>query len=151
MISLTDKPLDAAEALRRFEQTNPAAGAIVTFSGKVRENAGAKTVTKLFLEHTPGLTEKGIAHIGDAACERWQVNEVQIIHRVGEIPAGETIVFVAAASAHRRDSFQAADFLMDYLKSEALFWKKEIYQDGSSSWIEPRMQDYHDKKRWISA
>ena len=89
--------------------------------------------------------------VGSEMCirdSRWSLDDLQVLHRIGEIPVGDTIVFVAAASKHRREAFEAVDFLMDYLKTEAIFWKKEITMNDSK-WIEPREKDYLDAKRWI--
>ena len=99
------------------------------------------------LSHYAGFTEKEIIKIVNKAEKRWSILNWRIIHRVGVMLPGEPIVFVATASIHRRASFEAADFLMDYLKSEAPFWKSEKSL-GKKKWIEPRLQDLNDKKRW---
>ena len=93
------------------------------------------------------LTENGIKAAVKAAETRWDLENVLVAHRTGDMFPGDTIVFVAAASKHRRAAFEAADFLMDYLKTEAVFWKKEITENGQA-WIEPRAEDYIDKNRW---
>ena len=147
MIRVGPDPIDAADLLRRFEETAGGAGAIASFSGKVRGEAGVDQVASLSLEHYPGLTEISISEILEDAKARWNISHAWVFHRTGEILPGETIVFVCAASAHRRDAFEAVDFLMDYLKTRALFWKKEQRETGAI-WIEPREQDYKDAARW---
>ena len=109
--------------------------------------AGGASVNSLHLEHFPGVTEKSVQSIETKARARWALGDVLIIHRFGELAVGEPIVMVCTAAAHRRDAFEAADFLMDFLKTEAMFWKKECRSDGES-WIEPRDGDYTDAARW---
>ncbi|PQA86903.1 molybdenum cofactor biosynthesis protein MoaE [Hyphococcus luteus] len=147
MIRVCTDPFDPGAELSVFETKAGAAGAVVSFIGKVREAAGDSAVTGLYLEHYPGVTERSIAEIKEEAAKRWAIDDVLIIHRVGELGPGEPIVMVCVAAAHRRDAFEAADFLMDYLKTEAMFWKKEIREDGEA-WIEPRDADYKDAARW---
>jgi len=147
MISVTDQSFNPAEALAAFEKRAHGAGAIVTFIGAVREDAGSDTVEALVLEHYPGVTEQSIAEIASDAKARWPISAFEIIHRVGRLGPGEPIVMVAVASAHGRAAFEAADFLMDYLKTEALFWKKEI-RAGGEIWIEPRADDYKHTALW---
>lgn len=136
------------DALRLFRNSRLQAGAIVSFTGQVRGGANGDDVVSLSLEHYPGFTEGKIAEIANEAATRWPLRGLTIIHRVGEMKPGEAIVFVATAADHRRAAFEAADFLMDYLKSEAPFWKRETTQKGEE-WIEPHMQDQADKARWI--
>lgn len=144
-INISAEAFDPDAALAQFRARNDAAGAIVLFLGQVRSED--HSVDTLELEHYPGYTEKCVADIACAAKQRWSLDDVLIIHRTGRLSPAEPIVLVAAASAHRRDAFDAADFMMDYLKSEAPFWKKE-FRGGESHWIEPRDQDYKDKARW---
>lgn len=147
MIRVSEKPFDPGAELSAFERAAKGAGAVVSFLGKVRERASDEDVNALYLEHYPGVTERSIAEIETSAKKRWNIDDTLIIHRVGRLAPGEPIVMVCVASAHRRDAFEAADFLMDYLKTEAVFWKKEIREDGEA-WIEPRDQDYKDAARW---
>ena len=147
MINVLDTPFDPAATIAAFQERNRSAGAVVTFSGAVRGHADDDTVTALELEHFPGVTEKSIAEIERQARARWPLSDVEIIHRVGRLAPGEPIVLVCVAADHRREAFEAADFLMDYLKTEAMFWKKELRGD-SEHWIEPRAADYRDAKRW---
>ena len=147
MIDLRKTRLDAAEALQAFESRVGDAGAIVSFSGRVRQGSAHGDVTGLHLQAYSPLTERGIQTAADKAIARWPLTAFSVIHRIGDMAPGDTIVFVATAARHRRDAFEAADFLMDYLKTEAVFWKKETTRAGDK-WIEPRAQDYQDQARW---
>lgn len=149
MIRVAEEPINAPEALKAFEQELSDAGAIVSFTGQVRPQSAAGEVSALFLQAYSPMTENGIENALAEAQQRWPLAGVHILHRTGEMPAGETIVFVATASKHRRAAFEAADFLMDYLKTEAVFWKKETTSEGAV-WIEPRQGDYQDAARWQS-
>lgn len=147
MIRVCEEAFDPGAELSVFEKNAAGAGAVVSFLGKVRARAGEGGVKALYLEHYPGVTERSIAEIERQAQKRWAIDDALIIHRVGELKPDEPIVMVCVASAHRREAFEAADFLMDYLKTEAMFWKKEIREDGAT-WIEPREADYEDAARW---
>ncbi len=120
------------------------AGAIVTFTGLVRGTGG---VAAMQIEHYPGMTEKAIAAIMDQAAERWALLDALVIHRHGHLTVGEPIMMVATASAHRAEAFAAADFLMDYLKSRAPFWKQEITAEGPQ-WVASTDRDEAALKRW---
>jgi molybdopterin synthase catalytic subunit len=123
-------------------------GAIVSFAGIARPGArGGEAVYRLVLEHHPALTLQSLEEIAVEAAARFDVSHVRVVHRSGDIAAGEAIVFAGAASRHRRDAFTAADYLMDRLKTEAVFWKREIGETGSE-WIEPTEADYSDRERW---
>jgi len=141
-IMITDKAFDAETALSQFRRSCGDVGAIVSFTGIVRGEADV-----LSLSHYPGFTEAEIQRICEAALERWDVSHYKIIHRVGAMLPGEVIVFVAVASSHRRAAFEAVDLMMDHLKSDVPFWKKETSK-GETRWIEPRGQDKSDMKRW---
>ena len=145
---VTETAFDPQAEAAAFADRFRGAGAIVTFVGDVRSQEGR--VAGLILEHYPGFTEKEIDKIASAALARWPLLGVRIVHRVGALGPGEPVVFVAAAAAHRRPAFEAAEFLMDYLKSEAPFWKKEI-AGGEERWIEPREDDFASKARWRAA
>ena len=145
MIRVSDTPFDPGAEISAFEKAADAAGAVVTFLGKVRAENG--DVEALRLEHYPGVTERSIRDIEKEARDRWEIDESLIIHRAGEMTPGEPIVLVCVSARHRRDAFEAADFLMDYLKTKALFWKKEV-SAGGEKWIEPRKADYNDANRW---
>ena len=148
-IRLTHEPLDAAAELARFEAERRAAdletGAMVSFSGLVRGDGGE--VAALELEAYPGFAERLIDEMAQAAATRHGLLGWRITHRVGRIEPGETVVFVACASRHRRQAFEACDQMMDFLKSRAPFWKKS-HDAGGTRWIDPRPEDYKDASRW---
>lgn len=120
-------------------------GAVVSFTGLVRGTGGVETMT---LEHYPGMTEKALAEIEAQARARWPLQASLIIHRVGPLPTGARIVFVATASRHRAAAFEAAEFLMDFLKTRAPFWKKEVAADGMAQWVDARESDDKATARW---
>ena len=122
-------------------------GAIVSFSGLVRDLSKDQHLLGLELEHYPGMTEKALTDIAESARQRWDVDDVAIIHRVGRLAPGDNIVLVVVLSAHRRAAFEACDFLMDYLKTRAPFWKKEITRDGEQ-WVEFKHSDAAAADRW---
>ncbi|MCR9139169.1 MAG: molybdenum cofactor biosynthesis protein MoaE [Alphaproteobacteria bacterium] len=122
-------------------------GAVVTFSGLCRDEDG--TLSALELEHYPGMAESEIRRIAVEAADRWPLGGVTVIHRVGKIRPGENIVLVAATSKHRQAAFDGAHFIMDFLKSDAPFWKREIARDGrSGSWVDAKDRDNDALKRW---
>ena len=145
MIRLTDQPFDPGALLSEFTRGRTETGAVATFTGIARAEAGATAI--LELEAYPGFTEAAIGEIAEQARARFVLDDIAILHRVGKIAPGEPIVFVATAASHRRAAFEACDFLMDYLKSKAPFWKKEHGPDGAR-WIEPTAQDHADRERW---
>jgi len=147
MLRVTDANFDPADEIAQFSQRADGAGAITTFLGKVRTHHNGEAVTGLTLQHYPGMTEREIEAILTQAARRWTLEATLVIHRTGFVEPGAPIVLVCTASAHRRAAYEANDFLMDYLKSDALFWKKEHRITGDV-WIEPRAEDYSDKKRW---
>lgn len=123
-------------------------GAVVSFVGVARgASADGRRVERLVLDHHPRLTEQLLQEIAIAAGERFAVSHVHVVHRCGEVAAGEPIVFAGAAARHRRAAFDAADYLMDRLKTEAVFWKREMDAAGSR-WIEPTDGDHADRERW---
>ena len=122
-------------------------GAVVSFTGLCRDEGG--TLEALELEHYPGMAEAEISRIAQQACERWPLTGLTVIHRFGKIPAGQNIVLVVAVSGHRRAAFEAADFLMDFLKTKAPFWKKEHFKTGQSdTWVAANQADDEDAARW---
>ncbi|XAW90189.1 molybdopterin synthase catalytic subunit MoaE [Vibrio sp. CDRSL-10 TSBA] len=123
------------------------AGAVVTFVGKVRDMNLGDNVTGLHLEHYPGMTEKALLNICDEAQSRWPLLQLRVIHRVGDLDIGDQIVFVGVSSAHRGAAFEACEFVMDYLKTKAPFWKKERTTD-STRWVESRDSDSKAAQRW---
>ncbi len=148
MLRICEQPFDPGVEFAAFQRNADSAGAVVSFLGKVRKTGAGNAVKALHLEHYPGVTENSIAEIISRAQKRWRIDKLLIIHRIGNLEPGEPIVLVCVAAAHRRDAFEAVDFLMDYLKTRAMFWKKEIRADGET-WIEPRADDYKDAERWI--
>ncbi|RAK59770.1 molybdenum cofactor biosynthesis protein MoaE [Phenylobacterium hankyongense] len=145
MIRLTQDPFDPGALLSGFCRGRAEVGAVATFTGLARAEAGAATA--LELEAYPGFTESEIGRMAETARARFGIEDLLVVHRVGKIAPGEPIVFVATAARHRRAAFEACDYLMDYLKSRAPFWKKEHGPDGAR-WIEPRDQDHADIARW---
>jgi molybdopterin synthase catalytic subunit len=123
-------------------------GAVVGFIGTVRELSDGAAVSAMELEHYPGMTERAIEQMIDAACERFAVRRARVIHRIGHLAAGDQIVLVAVSSAHRGAAFQACEFLMDYLKTQAPFWKKEHTADGAAHWVDARVSDDEALRRW---
>lgn len=130
-----------------MHDANVGVGAVVSFVGYVRDFNDGREVAGMFLEHYPGMTEKALLKIVDEAQQRWPLLKLEVIHRVGELKPGEPIVFVAAASAHRQAAFEACDFVMDYLKTRAPFWKKENTSEGAR-WVEGRDSDHKAADRW---
>lgn len=146
-VLLTDTPFDPNQQLKAFTEAAKGAGAIVSFTGLVRPTSRLGTVTSIHLQAYAPMTERGIEAAITQAHGRWPLEALSIVHRTGDMTPNDPIVFVATASTHRRAAFQAADFLMDYLKTEAIFWKKE-YTSDEECWIEPRPEDYKDQERW---
>ena len=140
--------LDPSQELGELTRQASGSGAVVAFVGLARSKSNCgENVDHLILEHHPTLTRKSLEEIAVACAERFDVNHVRVVHRCGKILAGEPIVFAGAASIHRRAAFEAADYLMDRLKIEAVFWKRETGDTGSS-WIEPTDADLADRERW---
>ena len=144
-VRLQAEPFEAGALLTAFCAGRAETGAVVSFTGLARATAGA--VAALELEAYPGFTDAEIERIAKAARVRFSLQDLLIVHRVGRIAPGEAIVFVATAASHRRAAFEAADHLMDYLKSRAPFWKREHGPDGAR-WIEPTERDMADAARW---
>lgn len=147
MILVSPEEIDAPARLQAFEADAGDAGAIVSFSGHVRGSSAQGEVKVLHLQSYSPMTETGIEAAMTEAKTRWPVTNAIVVHRIGDMYPGDTIVFVATASKHRRAAFEAADFLMDYLKTKAVFWKREKTA-ASDAWIEPRDEDYADATRW---
>lgn len=139
-------PFDAGAELNRFTAEQAGAGAVVSFSGIVRDLSGTP-LQAMEIEHYPGMTEKAIDAIVEEAAQRWGLAGVLVIHRFGRLAPGAPIMMVATAAAHRADAFQAAEFLMDYLKSRAPFWKKEITAEGAG-WVAAKDEDEAALGRW---
>lgn len=144
-ISIQQEPFSLGAEADAFSAAQSRAGAIVTFSGIVRDNDGR--LGAMEIEHYPGMTERAIRKIVEEAARRWSLHDALVIHRYGHLAAQEPIMMVATAATHRAEAFAAAEFLMDYLKSRAPFWKKEIGADGSA-WVAAREEDETALKRW---
>ncbi|SIQ15147.1 molybdopterin synthase subunit MoaE [Aeromonas sp. RU39B] len=126
-------------------------GAVVTFVGKVRDVNQGEAVAGLSLEHYPGMTEKALAEIVAEAARRWPLLDCTVIHRIGDLLLAEQIVLVAVSSAHREAAFAACHFIMDFLKTRAPFWKRELTTDGRHYWVEARHSDNQAADRWQAA
>ena len=136
--------------LFEMKKVNTAVGAAVSFVGFVREHSRinqSEQLTSLYLEHYPGMTEKSLLEIESKAREKWDLEDVFIVHRVGELKLHDQIVGVIVLSAHRKNAFEACAFIMDYLKTEAPFWKKET-TTKSSTWVEAKESDDHMRLHW---
>ena len=151
MVTVDHKDFDVAQEYQQLREAAGDAGAVVIFTGLVRElyQAGLsdEATQSLYLEHYPGMTEKSLELILARANARWDILESRIIHRIGTLLPGDQIVFVGVASAHRQDAFNASQYIMDFLKSEAPFWKKQS-TENSSDWIESRKSDFEALKTW---
>ncbi|RWL83344.1 MAG: molybdenum cofactor biosynthesis protein MoaE [Mesorhizobium sp.] len=146
-IRIQREDFDVAAEIAGLTKGRTDIGALVTFSGLCRDEQGA--LSALELEHYPGMAEAEIGRIAAEAIERWPLQGLTVIHRHGKIAPGENIVLVVAASSHRQAAFEAANFLMDYLKSRAPFWKKEHLADGSEGgWVEAKEADDQAADRW---
>lgn len=147
MISIQTDDFDAGAEYEALRGTGPGTGAIVTFSGLVRDSGDLSGVTGLFLEHYPGMTEQVIQGLIDEAGRRWDVQRARVIHRVGQLALADQIVFVGVCSAHRGDAFASCEFIMDALKTSAPFWKKEITREGEH-WVEQKESDVARSRNW---
>lgn len=145
MIRVQSDSFDPGKELTRFSRDLAGTGAVVSFTGVVRDEGG--TLSGMEIEHYPGMTERAIGKIMDEARDRWALTGAMVIHRHGALSPGEPIMMVATASAHRSDAFQAAEFLMDYLKSRAPFWKKETGA-GGDGWVAAKDEDEDALSRW---
>lgn len=148
LIKVQPQPFDAGAELNALHQGKLGIGAIASFTGFVRDFNQGDTVSSLYLEHYPGMTEKALADIAEQATQRWSLLGVEILHRVGRLETAEAIVFVAACSAHRADAFAACEFMMDYLKTRAPFWKKELTTQGER-WVDGKDSDQQAADRWL--
>jgi len=138
---------DLSTEVLRLRKADPTIGAVVTFVGLVRDINENELVKGLELEHYPGMTEKSIEKIVYEARQRWVLNRVDVIHRIGELKPEDQIVYVGVASSHRKDAFAACEFIMDYLKTQAPFWKKEHTEKGAH-WVDARASDDDALERW---
>ena len=146
MIRLISEAFDPGAELNAFSAGRTVTGAVASFLGIARGEASQPVA--LELEAYPGFTEQAIATFVETAIDRFSLQDAAVIHRVGPIAPGQSIVLVLTASPHRREAFQACDYLMDYLKTRAPFWKKEHAPDGAAHWVEPTGRDLSDIERW---
>lgn len=148
VIAIQAQDFDINKELVDLRAVSSETGAIVNFTGLVRAEADAKnTIESLFLEHYPGMSEKIIQQHVEKACAKWPLLAVTVLHRIGELKVGEQIVWVAASSSHRQAAFAAAEFIMDFLKTEAPFWKKQKSAQAEQ-WVEAREKDLQALHRW---
>jgi molybdopterin synthase catalytic subunit len=149
-ISIQQADFDVAQEIAALSQGRTDVGAVVSFTGICRGTEGSEPIAALTLEHYPGMAEAEIKRHADEAIARWPLQGLTIIHRFGRIVPGENIVLVVAASSHRQAAFEAAEFLMDYLKTSAPFWKQEESARGKS-WIEAQSHDDTAAARWTKS
>jgi molybdopterin synthase catalytic subunit len=153
-VRIQQEDFDVAREVAALRQGDARVGAVASFIGTVRDRSGGidsnepADTTRMELEHYPGMTEASIEAMIDAAMQRFAILGARVVHRVGPLDPGEQIVLVVVASSHRGDAFAACEFLMDYLKTQAPFWKKEHRPDGSAEWVDARVADDAAAKRW---
>ncbi len=150
-VSVQSESFDLAAEYHQFGADDAGIGAVVAFVGRVRDLNLDRNVVALSLEHYPGMTEKALQRIADEAAIRWPLNAVRVVHRVGDLKPTDDIVLVLTASPHRKDAYEANQFIMDYLKTRAPFWKKEHGVDGEARWVDARDSDYSALERWEHA
>jgi molybdopterin synthase catalytic subunit len=146
-VSVQREDFDLSAEVAALRAGDAGVGAVVTFVGTVRDLSGGQTVNRMELEHYPGMTEAAIESMIDAAHQRFELRAARVVHRIGVLEPGDQIVLVAVSSAHRGQAFQACEFLMDYLKTQAPFWKKEGGATGSR-WVDARASDDAALERW---
>ena len=146
-VLVQEASFDLGSVTEAFADAVAGAGAVVTFTGVVRD-ADTGDMAAMEIEHYPGMTERAIEAITQEAQQRWSLADALVIHRHGQLVPGEQIMMVATAARHRADAFEAAEYLMDYLKSRAPFWKKELTQDGTGNWVEAKHSDEEALTRW---
>lgn len=146
-ISVQTADFDLSALYQRLLTDTPQIGAIVTFTGLVRDLNLGDAVAGLYLEHYPGMTEKSLLSIANEAHARWSLMRVELIHRVGQLAPADQIVYVGVSAGHRGDAFAACEFIMDYLKTRAPFWKRES-TPGGDRWVDARDADQQAADRW---
>ncbi len=147
-IRIQESDFDLSAEVKALRKGDPRVGAVVTFLGTVRDMNDGSQVKGMTLEYYPGMTEKALQEILDQAAERWDIYKTLVIHRVGPLLPEDQIVLVAVTSAHRGEAFSACEFIMDYLKTAAPFWKKEDTPEGAR-WVDARVTDETAMARWI--
>ena len=146
-VTVQTQDFDLSAEVAALRRGDPGVGAIASFVGTVRDRNDGLGVSEMELEHYPGMTERAIEQMIDAALARFEIRAVRVIHRVGRLAPQDQIVLVAVTSAHRGQAFQACEFLMDYLKTQAPFWKKEVTPEGTR-WVDARVADDAALQRW---
>ncbi|MGD8932899.1 MAG: molybdenum cofactor biosynthesis protein MoaE [Chromatiales bacterium] len=146
-IRIQSEPFDPSVEMDQLRSGNPAVGGIVSFLGLMRDLNQGEKVSAMHLEYYPGMTEKALRSIVHEACCRWQLLGCRVVHRVGELQPTDVIVLVAVAGVHRGEAFQACEFIIDYLKTRAPFWKKEVTARGAR-WVDARRSDEIADKKW---
>ena len=144
-VVVQDTPFDFGAEAAAFAEGRAVSGAVVTFTGIVRDVDGG--LQAMEIEHYPGMTESALTEIAQQAVDRWSLEDALVIHRHGRLEVGDMIMMVATAARHRKDAFEAAEYLMDYLKSRAPFWKREVTADGAD-WVAARDEDEDALTRW---
>jgi molybdopterin synthase catalytic subunit len=147
MIRVQTEDFDPGAEIARLHDGRSDIGAVVSFVGLVRGESHGEALTSMTLEHFPGMTERELLRIADEARARWKLNDVVVVHRIGTLKPGERIVLVVTAAGHRQAAFEAGEFLMDYLKTRAPFWKREQRASGEH-WVEARESDDRAAERW---
>lgn len=150
-IIISDKPLDVSDLNNIVQSNKGESGASVIFTGNVRVSNEEQNLVGMTLEHYPGMTESLLDEIIAQAIKRWHLNRVLVAHRVGYLTPGEPIVFVGTCGLHRKEAFESAEFIMDYLKNKATFWKKEHYSNNGVKhdvWVESKQSDLDAVDRW---
>ena len=148
LIQVQSQDFDVAQEYRALQQRSSEAGAIVFFVGLVRDFDASGKLDGLILEHYPGMTEQSLHGIVQKAADRWSILGMTVIHRVGRLHNHDQIVLVAVSSRHRQDSFDAACFVMDYLKTEVPIWKKSVTASGVENWVDAKASDQASRDRW---
>ena len=146
-VRIQEEPFDAGALVAETHRANPKVGAVASFIGLVRDINEGSDVSEMTLEHYPGMTERAIENICREAAERWDVLDARVVHRVGTLRPTDSIVIVVVASGHRGDAFAACEFIMDFLKTRAPFWKKERTA-GGERWVAARASDDEAAARW---
>lgn len=146
-VRVQTEDFDLSQEVKKLHHGDTRVGAVVAFVGLVRDMSGGSTISEMSLEHYPGMTEKSLEAIVAQAGERWELLDVRVIHRVGPLKPADQIVMVAVSSAHRGEAFMACEFIMDYLKTHAPFWKKEVTPQGAH-WVDARESDDAATERW---
>lgn len=148
-ISVQKQDFDLAYEYMQIRKYSDSDGAIVTFTGLVRELTERGNLKYMTLEHYPGMTEKSLMKICEQARKLWPVGSIRIIHRIGKLSPDEQIVFVGVSSRHRKAAFVATEFIMDFLKTHAPFWKKELTAEGEF-WVDAKASDKHKANEWLT-